>query len=88
MILLCRLRPSTKKVLSLAAELKALEKDKEHLRINLNKAEEEVITKTLDTGCLLKFAFSLSELNKIFYLYRSKFYLKKTTYWMRRTKDY
>ncbi|XP_021284901.1 myocardial zonula adherens protein [Herrania umbratica] len=37
-----RLRPSTKKVLSLAAELKALEKDKEHLRINLNKAEEEV----------------------------------------------
>lgn len=34
--------PSTQKVLSLAAEVKALEKDKEHLRINLNRAEEEV----------------------------------------------
>ncbi|XWS21458.1 hypothetical protein CRYUN_Cryun30bG0056500 [Craigia yunnanensis] len=37
-----RLRPSTQKVLSLAAELKTLEKDKEHLRMNLSKAEEEV----------------------------------------------
>ncbi|PON91637.1 hypothetical protein TorRG33x02_126760 [Trema orientale] len=36
------LKPSTQKVLSLAADLKALEKDKEHLRINLCKAEEEV----------------------------------------------
>ncbi|PON49748.1 hypothetical protein PanWU01x14_227840 [Parasponia andersonii] len=36
------LKPSTQKVLSLAAVLKALEKDKEHLRINLCKAEEEV----------------------------------------------
>lgn len=34
--------PSTQKVLSLAAEMKTLEKDKEHLRINLNRAEEEV----------------------------------------------
>ncbi|XP_047323593.1 uncharacterized protein LOC124927249 [Impatiens glandulifera] len=34
--------PSTQKVLALAAQVKALEKDKEHLRINLNKAEEEV----------------------------------------------
>ncbi|KAK8646818.1 hypothetical protein V6N13_120588 [Hibiscus sabdariffa] len=37
-----RLRPSTKKVLSLAAEVKTLKKDKEHLRLNLSKAEEEV----------------------------------------------
>ncbi|KAL4281800.1 hypothetical protein GQ457_03G033590 [Hibiscus cannabinus] len=37
-----RLRPSTQKVLSLAAEVKTLKKDKEHLRINLSKAEEEV----------------------------------------------
>ncbi|XP_022736658.1 myocardial zonula adherens protein-like [Durio zibethinus] len=37
-----RLRPSTQKVLSLAAEVKTLEKDKEHLRMNLSKAEEEV----------------------------------------------
>ncbi|XP_062159398.1 uncharacterized protein LOC133866781 [Alnus glutinosa] len=36
------LMPSTQKVLSLAAEMKTLEKDKEHLRINLNRAEEEV----------------------------------------------
>ncbi|XP_022772288.1 uncharacterized protein LOC111314933 [Durio zibethinus] len=36
------LRPSTQKVLSLAAELKTHEKDKEHLRMNLSKAEEEV----------------------------------------------
>lgn len=36
------LRPSTQKVLSLVAEAKTLEKDKEHLRINLNRAEEEV----------------------------------------------
>jgi hypothetical protein len=34
--------PSTQKVLSLAAEMKTLEKDKEYLRINLNRAEEEV----------------------------------------------
>ncbi|GMY28796.1 intracellular protein transport protein USO1-like [Fagus crenata] len=37
-----QLRPSTQKVLSLAAEVKTLEKDKDHLRINLNRAEEEV----------------------------------------------
>ncbi|XP_022766405.1 myocardial zonula adherens protein-like [Durio zibethinus] len=37
-----RLRPSTQKVLSLAAELKTLQKDKEHLKVNLSKAEEEV----------------------------------------------
>lgn len=43
------LRPSSQKVISLVAELKALqknnetlEKDKEHLRINLLSAEEEV----------------------------------------------
>lgn len=40
--LFCSLKPSTKKVVSLAAELKALEKDKEHLRTNLYRAEEEV----------------------------------------------
>lgn len=37
-----RLRPATQKVLSVAAEAKVLEKDKEHLRINLHRAEEEV----------------------------------------------
>ncbi|GMI90982.1 hypothetical protein like AT4G09060 [Hibiscus trionum] len=37
-----RLRPSTQNFLSLAAEVKTLEKDKEHLRLNLSKAEEEV----------------------------------------------
>ena len=79
-VVLCRLRPSTQKVLSLVAEVKTLEKDKEHLRINLSKAEEEVRTKELDIGCLLKFVFPLSELDKIFYLCRSKFSLKKTTY--------
>ncbi|XP_028071999.1 uncharacterized protein LOC114274306 [Camellia sinensis] len=36
------LRPSTHKVLALAAEVKTLQKDKEHLRINLARAEEEV----------------------------------------------
>ncbi|KAG6626395.1 hypothetical protein I3843_15G040200 [Carya illinoinensis] len=36
------LRPSTQKVLSLAAKVKTLEKDKECLRINLTRAEEEV----------------------------------------------
>ncbi|KAJ7958965.1 Centlein like [Quillaja saponaria] len=36
------LKPSTQKVLSLIAEVKTLEKDKEHLRINLHRAEEEV----------------------------------------------
>ncbi|KAF7829966.1 myocardial zonula adherens protein [Senna tora] len=36
------LKPSTRKVLSLVAEVKSLEKDKEHLRINLHRAEEEV----------------------------------------------
>ncbi|GMI82814.1 hypothetical protein like AT4G09060 [Hibiscus trionum] len=37
-----RLRPSTRKILSLASEVKTLKKDKEHLRLNLSKAEEEV----------------------------------------------
>ncbi|KAK9270571.1 hypothetical protein L1049_026152 [Liquidambar formosana] len=36
------LRPSTQKVLSLAAEVKILEKDKEHLTTNLLRAEDEV----------------------------------------------
>ncbi|KAI4337659.1 hypothetical protein L6164_016045 [Bauhinia variegata] len=36
------LKPSTRRVLSLVAEVKALEKDKEHLTINLHRAEEEV----------------------------------------------
>ncbi|XP_062098704.1 uncharacterized protein LOC133804569 [Humulus lupulus] len=36
------LKPSAQKVLSIAAKLKVLENDKEHLRINLCKAEDEV----------------------------------------------
>ncbi|KAB1219981.1 hypothetical protein CJ030_MR3G020088 [Morella rubra] len=36
------LRPSTRNVLSLAAEVKTLQGDKEHLRINLTRAEVEV----------------------------------------------
>ncbi|XP_045799351.1 uncharacterized protein LOC123893631 [Trifolium pratense] len=35
------LKQSTRRVLSLVAELMSLEKDKEHLRINLDRAEEE-----------------------------------------------
>ncbi|KAJ9560473.1 hypothetical protein OSB04_005633 [Centaurea solstitialis] len=37
-----RLKPSTQAVLSLASEVTKLQKDKDHLRINLAKAEEEV----------------------------------------------
>ncbi|KAK0577551.1 hypothetical protein LWI29_034864 [Acer saccharum] len=37
-----RLKPSTQRVLSLAAEVKTLQKDKEHLTVNLHRAEEEV----------------------------------------------
>ncbi|WMV26951.1 hypothetical protein MTR67_020336 [Solanum verrucosum] len=37
-----RLRPSTQKVIALVAEVNTLQKDKEHLRINLHKAEDEV----------------------------------------------
>lgn len=36
------LKPSTQKALSLAAYVKAVEKDCEHLRVNLQRAEEEV----------------------------------------------
>ncbi|KAK7351203.1 hypothetical protein VNO77_10483 [Canavalia gladiata] len=36
------IKPSTRRVLSLVAKLKSLENDKEHLRTNLHKAEEEV----------------------------------------------
>ncbi|CAL0307819.1 unnamed protein product [Lupinus luteus] len=36
------LKPSTRRVLSLVAEVKSLENDKEHLRINLHRAEDEV----------------------------------------------
>ncbi|GAU32500.1 hypothetical protein TSUD_317070 [Trifolium subterraneum] len=37
-----RLEPSIRRVLSLVPKIKSLQKDKEHLRINLHKAEEEV----------------------------------------------
>ncbi|KAK2659821.1 hypothetical protein Ddye_006354 [Dipteronia dyeriana] len=37
-----RLQPSTQRVLSLAAEVKTLQKDKEHITVNLHRAEEEV----------------------------------------------
>ncbi|RDX89415.1 hypothetical protein CR513_28863, partial [Mucuna pruriens] len=40
--LLSIINPSTRSVLSLVAKVKSLEKDKEHLRTNLHKAEEEV----------------------------------------------
>ncbi|XP_061364253.1 uncharacterized protein LOC133307715 [Gastrolobium bilobum] len=36
------LKPSTRRILALAAEVKSLENDKEHLRVNLRRAEEEV----------------------------------------------
>ncbi|KAM2022375.1 hypothetical protein ACFXTI_044131 [Malus domestica] len=36
------LKPSSQKLLSLVAEVKTLEKDKEHLRISLRTAEEEI----------------------------------------------
>lgn len=36
------LRPETQNLLSLAAHVRTLQKDKEHLRINLDRAEEEV----------------------------------------------
>ncbi|GAB4861306.1 hypothetical protein Ancab_036467 [Ancistrocladus abbreviatus] len=36
------LRPGTQNILSLAAQVQILQKDKEHLRINLRRAEEEV----------------------------------------------
>ncbi|XP_057973707.1 uncharacterized protein LOC131161766 [Malania oleifera] len=36
------LRPSTQKVISLAAEITTLRKEKEHIRVNLHRAEEEV----------------------------------------------
>ncbi|GFZ10240.1 hypothetical protein Acr_21g0008390 [Actinidia rufa] len=36
------LRPSTQKILALVAEVKTLQNNKEHLRINLTRAEEEV----------------------------------------------
>ncbi|XP_015071970.1 uncharacterized protein LOC107016011 isoform X2 [Solanum pennellii] len=37
-----RLRPSTQKVIALVAEVNTLQKDKDHLRTNLHKAEDEV----------------------------------------------
>ncbi|CAN4092408.1 unnamed protein product [Withania somnifera] len=37
-----RLRPSTQRVIALVAEVNTLQKDKEHLRVNLHKAEDEV----------------------------------------------
>ncbi|XP_010270767.1 PREDICTED: uncharacterized protein LOC104606987 isoform X2 [Nelumbo nucifera] len=36
------LNPSTQNIISLAAEVKTLQKDKEHLKVNLHRAEEEV----------------------------------------------
>jgi len=36
------LKPSTQRVLGLVAEVKSLENDKENLRVNLHRAEDEV----------------------------------------------
>ena len=38
----CSLSPSTQNIIALVAEVKSLHTDKEHLRINLHRAEEEV----------------------------------------------
>jgi len=36
------LKPSTQRVLGLVAEVKSLQNDKENLRVNLHRAEDEV----------------------------------------------
>lgn len=51
------LRPSTRNVLSLAAEVKTLQGDKEHLRINLTRAEVEVRSKRTISMRALNFMF-------------------------------
>lgn len=48
---LCRLKPSTQTVVSLAAEVMRLKKDKEHITVNLLKAEEEVREITWNSWC-------------------------------------
>ncbi|KAL9234294.1 hypothetical protein vseg_009179 [Gypsophila vaccaria] len=48
------LRPETQNVLSLVAQVKSLQKAKEHLRINLNRAEEEVNVLAEENNALLK----------------------------------
>ncbi|CAK8537549.1 unnamed protein product [Lathyrus sativus] len=47
-------KQSTQRVLSLVAELTSLEKDKEHLRINLDRAEEEGKLLFVENGILEK----------------------------------
>lgn len=42
------MKPSTRRVLCLVAEVKSLESDKENLRVNLHRAEEEVRTSIVD----------------------------------------
>lgn len=60
------LRPSTQRVLTLVAKVRALQKDKEHLRINLTKAEEEV-RRLAETVFFLDYGFlSGHNLNKIY----------------------
>ncbi|KAK4803893.1 hypothetical protein SAY86_003710 [Trapa natans] len=46
------LRPTTQKVLSVVGEARKLEKDKEHLRVNLHKAEEEAKLLFTENGIL------------------------------------
>ncbi|KAK2375554.1 protein Hook protein [Trifolium repens] len=48
------LKQSTRRVLSLVAEVMSLEKDKEHLRINLDRAEEEGKLLFVENGVLEK----------------------------------
>ncbi|KAK2375508.1 protein Hook protein [Trifolium repens] len=48
------LKQSTRRVLSLVAEVMSLEKDKEHLRINLDRAEEEGKLQFVENGVLEK----------------------------------
>ena len=77
------LRPSTQQVLALVAELTSLEKHKEHLRVNLDRAEEEgsLRLKVVPSSCpRVVYEALFSDL-------RWRCCLKKTTSWMRKTKS-
>lgn len=85
------LQPSIRRVLSLVAKIKSLQKDKEHLTTNLRKAEEEVKFDWSPMFWTISFLWIVWLLIPCLTLPgfpRSIYCLMKTPYWTRRTKGY
>lgn len=82
------LSPLTQKVVALTAKMKTLEEDKNHLTINLRRAEEEVCMLLQIMIHVRGLFFQVVVLELDVCTFRWMLCLKKTTSWMRRIKGW